>query len=298
MALMYLYPLRGLSRLIPVRLMCWLADRLAPLYALLRGDLTDPISQRMVICFAGHNLPAPPRVLARSFVAKDLRKSIDDLVMHRLSTERLSACATVKGMEHLDEALAKGKGVIVISGHFQANRLAKRYLRRIGYSLMSIRTRVPTSNLMGKFGNRFVAPAYGRFLDAVIEDEIHVQDAGLGAGLLRRLRENGMVNIHIDTAITKERIELHYLNDDRWFPTGFLKLAELTGAPILPMNCRGNSSAFEIHFEKPICYIGKSSPEVFRERLKSLATILESWILTHPEEWEVWPRGIIKVTGK
>jgi hypothetical protein len=58
------------------------------------------------------------------------------------------------------------------------------------------------------------------------------------------------------------------------------------------MSCLGNASAFEIHFGEPIWYIGKSSPEVFMERLESLAALLESRILTHPEEWEIWPRGI------
>ena len=291
-ALIYLYPVRALSYLFPVSFLCWLADRVSPLYGRLRTDIAVPVSRRMENCLANHENPTSPGEMSRSFLSRDLRKQIDDLIIRRLSQERMDTRANIQGIQFLDEVLAEGKGAIVISGHFHANRLAKYYLRRKGYSLMSIRNHVPTGPSMGKFGNRFVAPAYGRFLDAIVEDEIYLQDAGLGAGMLRRLRENGIVNIHIDSGMpmSNEVTFLQCLNETRRFPTGFLKLAELTGTPLVPMLCLGNSSGFEIRFGPPIRYTDKSAPEVFRDRLVSLCGILESWVRSHPEEWEVWPR--------
>lgn len=288
--MIYLYPLRGMSHLLPVNLLSWLTDHLTPVYAHLRSSLASSICRCMANVFKHHNLPASPEAMAKSFLTRDIRKSIDDLIIPRLSIGKLKECATVRGIEFLDEALAKGNGVIVISGHFHANRLAKYYLRRMGYSIMSVRNLVPKSSMMGKFGNHLVAPAYGRFLSTMVEDEIHVQDAEIGAGLLRRLRENGIVNVHIDASFSMETIQLQFFNELRQFPTGFLKLAELTGVPLVPMKCLGNSSAFRICFEKPICFTGKSSPEIFRDRMASLTSLLESWVLAHPEEWEMWAR--------
>ncbi|NOR18857.1 MAG: hypothetical protein GQ538_02055 [Xanthomonadales bacterium] len=288
MAWIYLYPVRGMCNLIPVNVLIWLTQRLAPLYARLRRDIAVPVSQHMAKSLKGHDLSTLPEVLARSFLAKGLRKSIDDLVIRRLSTETLGNCATVRGIEFLDEALADGKGVIVISGHFNANRLAKYYLRRIGYTFMSVRNPVPISAAMGRFGNRYAAPAYGRFLNTIIEDEIHSQDAGLGAGLLRRLRDNGMINVNIDASVAKEKFRVTCLNKKRQFAGGFLRLAELTGAPLVPMQCLGNSSGFEIVFGKPIRYVGRSSTEEFMSRIELMVGLLESWVLAHPTEWVLW----------
>lgn len=289
MAWIYLYPVRGLCRLIPVNVLLWLTQRLAPFYAYVRRDMAVPVSQHMAKSIKGHDLSASPEVMARSFLARGLRKSIDDLVMRRLSIETLGSCATVRGIEFLDEALADNKGVIVISGHFNANRLAKYYLRRIGYPLMSVRIPVPISAAMGRFGNRCVAPAYGRFLNSIVEDEIHTQDAaGLGAGLLRRLRDNGMINVNIDASVAREKFRVTCLNETRQFAGGFLRLAELTGAPLIPMQCLGNSGGFEIIFGKPIRYIGRSSPEEFMGRIELMAGLLESWVLAHPTEWVMW----------
>lgn len=288
MAWIYLYPVRGLCYLIPVNILTWLTQRLAPFYARLRRDISVPVSQHMAKSFKGHDLSTSPEVMARSFLAKNLRKSIDDLVIRRLSTETLGNCATVRGIEFLDEALADEKGVIVISGHFNANRLAKYYLRRIGYTFMSVRIPVPISTAMGRFGNRYVAPAYGRFLTTIIEDEIHTQDAGLGAGLLRRLRDNGMINVNIDASVAREKFRVKCLNEKRQFAGGFLRLAELTGAPLVPMQCLGNSSGFEVVFGKPIRFIEGSSTEEFMGRIELMAGLLESWVLAHPTEWVMW----------
>ncbi len=291
LAWVYLYPVRGLSHLVPVSVLLWLTRGLAPVYARLRRNITGLVSKNMADTFGDRELPASPEIMARSFVARDLRKVVDDLVMRRLETASLKEHVTIHGIEYLDEALAEGNGVIVISGHFHANRLAKYYLRRNGYPFMSVRNRKHGSILYGRFGMRFVAPGYGRFLEAIIEDEISVQDSGLGARLMRRLRENGIVNIHIDAARSRERFRVPFFNETRRFAGGFIRIAELTGAPLVPMQCLGNSSCFEINFGVPIRYIGKSSPEDIIGRLIPLVGQLESWLLAHPTQWELWTRA-------
>ena len=181
--------------------------------------------------------------------------------------------------------------MIVISGHFNANRLAKYYLRRNGYPLMSVRTRKPNAMMLtGRFGVRYVAPAYYRFLAAIVEDEIQLQDRKLGVSLLRRLRDNGIVNIYIDSPASSEWFWVPFLNQERRFAGGFVRIAELTRAPLVPMQCLGNSSGFEINFGAPIRYTGKVSSEDFMERLMPLVGQLESWILAHPTQWELWTR--------
>ncbi|TDJ33849.1 MAG: hypothetical protein E2O56_03150 [Gammaproteobacteria bacterium] len=289
-AWVYLYPVRWLSRLIPVNALLWLADRAADPYARLRKTRMETVTRRMTDMFKGHTPPATPEIMAREFIRRDVRKGVDDLVMSRLDLEELGKRATITGMEHLDNALADGKGVIVISAHFHANRLAKYYLRRIGYPLMSIRNRMPGNTATGRFGKRFVVPAYGRFLNDIVEDETHTQDKGLGAKLLQRLRENGIVNVHIDAAISSEWFWVPFLNEERPFAGGFLRIAELTGTPLVPMQCLGNTSGFEIIFDPPIRYTGKSEPEEFTGRLMSMVGLLESWILAHPTHWELWAR--------
>ena len=286
----YLYPVRGLFTLLPARLAGWLARRSAPVYARFRRDTRGIVERAMVLAFAGRVVQGSPETLARAFLARDVRKVADDLLIRRLSPTELARKAQVRGLEHLQAARADGRGVIVVSGHFHANRLAKYYLRRAGYPVLSVRRRAPLGAAEGWFGRRFVQPAYGRFLAGNVEDELYSRDPNLGAGLLRRLRENGIVNVHFDAAMARELYRLPLLNVSWPFAAGFVRLAEHTGAPLLPMLCLGDSDGFTINFEPPIRLRGKSSPEECRARLQLLAQRLESWILAHPEQWELWTR--------
>lgn len=287
---LYLYPLRGLCGLLPARIVTALTRWLAPVYAWLRRDLRGKVESGMALAFRGREAQVAPARLARAFIVRDVRKVVDDLLFPRLPVAELAGKATVNGLEHLQAALAEGRGVIVISGHFHANRLAKYYLRRAGYPMLSVRSRVLRGVSVGRFGWRFVEPAYSRLLAGNVEDELYARDPGLGAGLLRRLREKGIVNIHIDAAMAAEKFMLPLFNIAWPFAGGFVKLAELSGAPLLPMLCLGDSDGFAINFEAPIRLPGRSSPEERRTRLQPLARRLESWVLAHPEEWELWTR--------
>ena len=105
MAWIYLYPVRGLSRLLPVSVLLRLTECLAPAYTRLRRDRTRPVSKRMADIFKNHDMQLSPEVMARSFFSRDTRKVIDDLVMRRLSAETLKERATIRGIEFLDAAL-------------------------------------------------------------------------------------------------------------------------------------------------------------------------------------------------
>lgn len=290
MAWLYLYPVRGLLVLLPVRFSKWMLRRMAPAYAWLRRDMRAAVQRGMAMALRESETRAALPAMARDFMARDLRKAADDLLMRRLDMGELAQRAAIRGIEHLEAARAEGRGVIVVSGHFHANRLAKYYLRRVGYPMLSVRRREPIGSTAGRFGRRYLVPVYGRLLAEKVEDELYARDPGLGAGLLRRLRENGIVNVHIDAAIATERIMQRVLDLPWPLPGGFVRLAEMTGAPLVPMLCLGDSDGFEINFEAPIHLHGRSDTEERRARLLPLARRLESWLLAHPEQWELWTR--------
>ena len=286
----YLYPVRLLARLFPPRVLCGAVEAIAPLYVKLRSRPRAAITRQLRLAYQGRECPAAPERIATDWMVRDLRKTTDDLVMCRLDLDRLAERVRIDGLVNLDEALAAGRGALVVSGHFHGNRLAKFYLRRRGYPMLSLRNRNPYSLAMGRFGNRFVAPAYGRFLDRIVEDEYHEQDPGKQAGIIRRLRENGIVNLHIDVSAAQHGKPVPFLNGRTVMAYGFIRLAELTRAPVVPMQCRGNSSALVIRFEKPVKYESRSSEPALSGELDRYRAMLENWVSEHPAEWEMWLR--------
>lgn len=201
------------------------------------------------------------------------------------------AGGTVRGMGHLEDALAPGRGAIVVSGHFYANRVAKRHLAEIGYSMMSTRHSSPPDRLMGRLGQRRLQPRYIEFLRGVVRDEISPTDPDCGLRILERLRADGLVNIHLDAAFSRKTVSLPFLGRPRRFATGFLDIARLTGAAMIPMACLGNGSSLRIEFGEPIVPERSVDAAAFvGAHLPPLVSGLEAQVLAHPEEWELWAR--------
>jgi len=296
-AWIYIYPVRGLVRLLPVNVTIWLIEQLAPIYALTRVDLARSVRIAMTYLFMDRDLGRPKDRIVREWIRRDLRKAADDLVMHRLDIPALRRKSAVEGLHHLEDALSDGRGVIVVSGHFHANRLSKFILRRMGYPIVSVRNPIPYSLGMGRLGNWYVAPAYGRFLAGIVEEEISSQPDKVGMQLLRALRENRIVNMHIDIRLATECIPMTFFGVEQYFPVGFLRLAEATGAPLVPMLCRGDSSGLCIRFEEPVRFSKKSAPSELSTRLRPFLDRLESWLLKYPEDWEIWSRGLGRRLG-
>ncbi|MGD0137029.1 MAG: hypothetical protein ABSE57_33715, partial [Bryobacteraceae bacterium] len=124
--LFYLYPLRLLAAILPR----WC------LYAI--GKLSDPIIQfqarhrkasaALWIARVCDTTPALAERIARRSLSNKAVRYLDQLVLLRPSAAKMLRCTSIDGIQHLESALALGRGVILLAGHFCANRVAVRYL--------------------------------------------------------------------------------------------------------------------------------------------------------------------------
>lgn len=290
MALIYLYPVRWLSRLLPVRLQIGIVKSFAPLYVSMRPGVVKATADVMFSKVDGAETRESALRTAREWLRRDLRKTADDIVMRRVDIDELAARSSIQGLEHLDQAVEQGRGAIIVSGHFHANRMAKFLLRRRGYSMVSLRHQAPRSEHLGRFGMRVVPRAYGRFLSGNVEDDIPLVPSDRGAVVFKKLRNNEIVNLHIDVFRRAGAIPSTLLGWEWFFPAGFINLAELTGAPLIPMLCRGDSDALDIRFFEPIRYRGRSDGEELARRFEPIQVLLDGWLRENPADWEIWSR--------
>jgi KDO2-lipid IV(A) lauroyltransferase len=283
----YLYPFRIAAATLPRGL----------LYALAR--LADPLVQyrsrrgraaaiaRMIQ--AGIS-PADAQQAGRRFVSNAATRVLDDLMLRREGVSRIRA--TVEGLEYLDEGIARGRGVLLLSAHTYASRPAKRYLAAQGYPILTVRNRQPPVALMGRVGARWLQPRYMEFLHGVIQDEVYIQDPECSLKILKRLRAGGIVNIHLDLdarAVSKAE-EFPFLNVPRRVASGPFDVARLTRCALIPMFSRGRGKALFIRFGAPAPAGGLAREDFARAALPYFVEFLEERIREHPDEWELWTR--------
>jgi KDO2-lipid IV(A) lauroyltransferase len=287
--LIYLYPLRFLAWLMPAATMRLLGRALGRAFQLVSGGQKRVVVSRLAGALGPEVSVAELERMADCYAANSVNRAIDDLILNRLIRAGRLNPADLRGLEHLQEALAPGRGVVLLSGHFFANRVAKRWLAGMGYSPLSVRNGEPPDRRLGRLGKRWLQPRFSRFLHAVIRDEAFVKDPQCPLKILKRLRCGGIVSVNFDGPFAHHRAKLPFLGRIKRFPTGFLEIIRLSRCAVVPMLCLGDSRHFTIRFLKGL-ELGQwdSREEFVSSNLPTLVRILESDIRAHPEEWELW----------
>lgn len=229
------------------------------------------------------------RSISRRFLANAIRRLRDDLIMDKLLAAGRLRPVEVAGLDHLESARRAGRGVMVVSGHFYATRLAKRYLAELGYPMLSVRHGSPPDKQMGYLGRKWLQKRYLDFLHGVIRDEVFLQDPECTLKIFARLRSGGLVHVHMDAPFSRDQMRLPFLGKHSRFPGGFLRIVRVSGCALVPMLCLGDSSGFSIRFDEPIRLIDGASHEEFISRnLPPLVRWLEAQILAYPDQWDAW----------
>jgi len=281
----YLYPLRILAAFGPRRLFFSFRG----LFEFRARKRRDIVVGRMIggKCdgIARERLPH----IATSFLANSGIRMLDDLILSWPSFGRNIRCSEIQGIERLERASAGGRGVLLLTAHFCANRIAKRHLAAIGYPILTVRDEISEGDWWGRYGRGILAPRRVKFLQGIMGDSAYIRDRGCTLSILSRLRSGGLVDIHFDGQAGKTFSPWPFLGAPRSFSTGILDIVRLSGCAVVPMLCLGNSSDFRIVFGPALDIVRTPGREDFvRANLPAFVETIEKQILDHPEEWEQW----------
>ena len=294
--LVYLYPLRFLAAVLPIPMFRVLTSVVDFVCQRVTGRLKRSMLKHLDAVQESGGLRQDPKTIASQIVSRSVRRSMDDLVLNRLVAQGLKP-PQIEGLEHLEQAVARGKGVILLSAHTYANRVSKRYLDQAGFPVMSIRNHRPPDSLMGQLGKRLLHHRYLEHLHGIIQDEAFIQDASCALTISKRLRAGGIVHIYLDAGVTALRSSdedvamfwAPFLATQRPFPTGFMRIARATGCALVPLICLGDSLDFSIACDAPLeLSPDAATDELIAAHLPGLVAAFETKILKAPEQWELW----------
>ncbi len=287
--LLYLYPLRLLSALIP------------PVWLYRVGKLAKPLVQfegrgrrqraiRRILALRPGTTHTQAERIARQSISNDMFRKLDELVLLRPPHRQVPRCTGIEGSQYVDQAIAAGNGVILLTVHFCATRIAVRYLATLGYPVLSVQNRTRRNPSEGRLGRR-LKQRYMELRHQAIPDVVYAQDAECTLKILQRLRSRGIVHIHLDVLQAKIVVEGPFLGV-RWrFPAGVFDFARLTGCAVVPMLCLGGSTGLHIRFSPMLDVIRAASREEFvNANLPAFTAVFERQIAEHPEEWR-WTWG-------
>jgi len=143
----------------------------------------------------------------------------------RLSPEQIQARVDFHGLEHLEKALQRGRGAIVVTAHYGHWELIPSALR---FRLPQVEV-TPTGRTLGNpFVQAMVASRRNLGGGVVLERDT--------AEILRALRRNAAVGILVDLRRSRKRggILVPFLGSRAWTTHGPATIARRTGAAVIP----------------------------------------------------------------
>ena len=197
-----------------------------------------------------------------------------------ISSEEVEKRVVLDGIEHVQQGMAAGKGVIVALPHVGSWEYAAAYLCTQGIAMTAVAERIEPPALF----DYFVAQR------AAMGISIVPLDKNSGRALLSTLRDGGLVGLLCDRDIEENGIEVDFFGERTTMPAGPATLALRTGA----MLCTGTvySGPGRDHravIDPPIdtSRCGTLREDVLR-LTQEIAHRMEEMIRRAPEQWHVF----------
>ena len=208
-----------------------------------------------------------------------MAKSAIELMYLMNKPKVLKERVKIVGVQHLDNALAKGKGVILVSAHFGNFPLLLGKLSLEGYKSAGIMRQMrdlKVENIFLKMRNRYgIKTIYAQPRNVCVNSTIE------------SLRNNEAVFIPIDQNFGTAGIFVDFFGIKAATATGPVVLTQRTKAALLPcFIIRQGDDMHNIVFEPEMALEeGTNSQETVLINIQKLTTIIESYIRRYPAEW-------------
>jgi KDO2-lipid IV(A) lauroyltransferase len=181
--------------------------------------------------------------------------------------------------ENLDQALLKGRGVILVSAHFGNFPLMLGRLVMEGYKTAGI-----MRPMHDEMTEKFFLRKRKKYNLKTIYSQPRIQCV---ENTLKFLRENGIVFIPLDQNYGTGGIFVNFFGKKAATATGPVVLSQRTKAVILPcFIIRQQDETHKVIFEKPLVLSQtKVGQDAVTEQIQELTCIIESYIRRYPAEW-------------
>lgn len=238
----------------------------------LKGRELRTTRRNLEICFPELDARAREQLLARHFEA--VGTSLVEMGFGWFAPiDKVLARVTIAGREHLDRALANGKGALLFGGHFTTLEVGVAVLEAI-----TPRTSCMYRPQRNEMMDVIIRRGRSRFArEQIPRDNVRA--------LLRRLRENDAVMYLPDqTYLGRQSELLPFFGEPAVTNTATAKLAAISGATVLPYFFRRlpGTQGYRVDIGPPLPDFPSGDAAADTRRLFAL---LESYIRLAPEQY-------------
>jgi len=268
---------------LPNRIGYFIAHIVADTVYILSPPLRAAIAGNMRHVLGSESDDATLKQTARR-VLRNVAKNYFDLVkIPHMKLSDIESCMTVHGWHNLEDALKKGKGIILATAHLGSFDIAAQI-----FAVRAIKTTVLVEPLE--------PPSLLTHVTSLRESNgvaFIPARSGVLEVLMQSLYRGEAVLLACDRDIEKDGPKSIFFGEETTLPATAVRIAMLTGSAIVPaFNLRQENGRYDIYFEPAINIVPTGDGSVARN-MEQVTTVMEKYIRTCPEQWVVisliWP---------
>lgn len=274
-------------------LAAWLPERLAYALARVAGvAIYYLVRERREILISNQRRLIP--TASRRAIARNARRAsitvaknyYDLFRLPAMTREQILAYFDGQGLEHLQRAHARGKGVIVVAPHMGSYSLVPSYVSCLGYPTVAVVERIRDARL------------HAYFVGLRAQHNLQILTTGPEdvRNILKALRGGAVVLMVSDRNVGTSSDDVMFFGERTLLPAGPGLVARRTGAALLPAYSYRTDNRRSVGVALPEMHLPErgGTPEERRHAdTQAVAQQLEAMILRAPDQWAVlqpvWP---------
>ena len=219
------------------------------------------------------------RVITGCF--KHIGLTIVELIRFGHRPQEMLKRISVEGLEHLDQALSQGRGVVAVTAHLGNFPLMIGCLALKGYSSTVILKPPRDQKLNSYFSHRWENISGARIIYSMPRQQC-IQES------LKTLRGNGLLFILPDQNFGDDgRVFVPFFGRPAATGTGALVFARRSGAAVVPVfMIRQSDGTHKIIIEKPLdIQEAATEEEALLIHTRKLTATIERYVRQYPDQW-------------
>jgi lauroyl/myristoyl acyltransferase len=279
------YPGQALVAQVPRRALGPLARLGAA--AVARTGTHDDLQAELAALYPDGAFPRPPAAIVRDALRVQMYNELEVLRYGSLDPRNLDATCVVEGRSHLDDALAGGRGAIVLIAHFGANQMIMPALGHLGYPMHQLSA--PPTAWLEILKDTRATPLWARVQGRrwALEQRLPVQHIDVFKFLrpaFAALARNEVLGLAFDGGGGTRWGRVPFLRRTAQLSTQSVDIWRRTRAALVPSVVvrEAGATRHRVVLLPPLTWPDGGGVE---EALATVAQTFEPWILAHPEHY-------------
>ena len=280
---LFWFPFRRIVQAIPRRVGYAIASTGGFAIYYLARDLRRTTCEEVGKCLGISPADPMAKTAARQSFIMEVKRRFEDLILGTLTKKDIEEMVKIEGIENLDAALLKGKGVIILLSHFGSFLMILPVLGFRGYKINQLGG-PPLIEQLGyvhKMIFEMSEKEYSVLPVNFLRSDFALKDAHLA------LKRNELIAIAFDGRIGNSWVETEFCGNKVNVAPGPVKFAMKTGATILPtFIVRNSDNTHRLIIEKAVSVEDQEARELtVKVNLQKISNIFGEYIVKYPSHF-------------